>query len=371
MIGLRAGIIRKVYDCKLVYRDILDIISFTKGYYENITEYNLLHDIIVELDTQSENDISYDLITESFPINKRYFLNHLSNKVALLDGEVKPLARWDKIIKVKMDIMLEPMSKMIVMSDKGNEFYRTDAEINKYYHKALNEYASEDIPTVTERFMGMDIDNECTHDELMSYINESIEKEQKINNTISLVADKLNKIRQTKKCSTLHGVNMSRPRWRKNTTGHANEATVIEILESIGYIIDRCEAMYRTIHDQVIIAGTPDGYIRKSPNDAHNDVYVEIKSKPYSKINRGDAAQIYCYYIITGKPVLLVNFHNNVLECRLYTCQEMQLGWNCIYDQMIINAKRLASILNIDSYDKYMRFKEIMTVDGMNKRIKF
>lgn len=371
MIGLRAGIIRKVYDCKLLYRDILDIISFTKGYYENITEYNLLHDVITELDTPTEVDILHDLVTESFPINKRYFLNHLSNRAALVDGEVKPLTRWDKIVKVKMDIMLEPMSKMIVMSDKGKEFYRTDAEINKFYHKALNDYAVEDITAVTEQFMGLDIDSECTHDEFMSYVDESIKKEQKINNTISLVADKLNKIRQTKKCSTLHGVNMSRPRWRKNTTGHVNEATVIEILESIGYVIETCEAMHRTIHDQVIISGTPDGYISKSPNDIHNDVYLEIKSKPYSKLNRGDAAQIYCYYIITGKPVLLVNYSNYVLECRLYTCQEMQLGWNCIYDQMIINARRLASILNIDSYDKYIRFKEIMSVESMNKQIKF
>ena len=370
MIGLRAGIIRKVHDCKLTYRDVLDIISFTKGYYENITEYNLLHDVITELDAEVE-DISTDLIATNFPINRSYFLNHLSNRVALLDGEVKPLTRWSKIVKVKMDIMLKPPTKLVVVNEMGNEFYRSDDEIRKFYYKALGEYASEDITTVAEQFMGLDIDTECTHDELMSYVKESIDKEQKINNTISFVMDKLAKVRQTKKCSTLHGVNMSRPRWRKNTTGHVGESTVIEILESSGYIIDICEPMHRTIHDQVIVSGTPDGYIRKSPNDSHNDVYLEIKSKPYSKLNRGDAAQIYCYYILTNKPVLLVNFHNNILECRLYSCREMQFGWDCIYDQMLINAKRLASILNIDSYDKYARFKEVMSVDGMNKQIKF
>jgi hypothetical protein len=161
-----------------------------------------------------------------------------------------------------------------------------------------------------------------------------------------------------KRQSTIHGVNTCRPKYNKKSTGNKMEAKALTALARIGYAVEKCTTIKKQLHDCVTIAGTPDGYVRSSRVRAHIGMYVEVKAKPYSKLTRGDVAQIYSYWFLTGRPVLLVNYYHNNIDLRVYTESEMKMGWRSLADRLICNAKRLSDLINVQSYNDYLKFRK-------------
>jgi hypothetical protein len=89
-------------------------------------------------------------------------------------------------------------------------------------------------------------------------------------------------------------------------------------------------------------------------------VYLEIKAKPHDKTNKYDMAQIYTYWFITQKPVLLVNYVKGRLSERLFGDKELKMGWESLEEQLIFKSKRLSDLLNIVSYRDYVNLKDKM-----------
>lgn len=368
MIVLRAGVVRKAYDGNMSFVDVLDVISFTENCYENITEYNLLHDVIQEVNKPLPQEKT-NLLQKYFPINREYFINLLMNKVIKIDGVLKPISRWKNYVKPSIDMILGPYPRprinmynlaMREMSDKGGD--RFVSMFNKKLQlAAIPEYASGPIRTDEDRLYVREEYGDAL------YEREYRQKEGMINSAINHVMASISGKRQ----STLHGVNTCRPKYNKKSIGTKMEAKAIAALTRIGYAIEKCSTMRKQLHDCITIAGTPDGYIRSCRVRAHIGMYVEIKAKPYSKLTRGDIAQIYSYWFLTGRPVLLVNYYHNNLDLRVYTESEMKMGWKGLVDRLICNAKRLSDLIDIQSYDDYLAFRKAIGEGDLYRVVRY
>jgi hypothetical protein len=249
------------------------------------------------------------------------------------------------------------------MSDKGRKTGKHFAiEFDKkLFFDAIPEYAKQEVRTDDDRLYVI----EKNYSE--AFKNEYRYKEDKINATIANIKNKL----AGKRKSTIHGINTCRPKYNKKSTGNRMETKALLELAKIGYEIEPCKTIKKQLHDCITVAGTPDGYISRSKIRSHIGMYVEIKSKPYSKLTRCDISQVYCYWFLTGRPVLLVNYYKNTIDLRIYTEAEMKMGWRSLSDRLICNAKRLSDLINFESYKEYLKFHKLMDGGDLYRLIRF
>lgn len=327
MLAIRAGNVNEIYEAKATRRTILDIVSFSGDMYCNIAEYNLLVDITAELQTDSEELLkpAASKFESLFKINGQRFRNYLMNKIVRLDGQLLPISRWTKIHRPDHSEILKQIMA-------GNE---VDCE----------EYCR------TKYTYG---------EEFETYANELYDKNCKINCAIAIVEAR----RQNANVGTICGLNMKRGKWNKNSHGVRAELEAIKCMKSIGYDIRAVSRLEKNVDELIKVSGVPDGYIEDAPIAEHRGIYLEIKSKPYRLFSKVDEYQLYTYWFLGGKPILLVNHCANKIEYRLYSENELRCGWDSIVSMFLVNAHRLANILSVTTLNKYSRLLRIMNNGG-------
>jgi len=339
--NVRAGLVYELCSNHIRKKSLIEIIWFS-GLHENILDFNKMKEIIPIL----EEDLGFlDMpIDEShvkyFKKNKNYLENYL------LDNHVKYNGKVIKLDNQRLKMDLVHYNEEIKL---GNEFIRLwtktiiDEEIHgsgSKYHLCHSNYSE-------------------NYEEFIKNLDIYYKRVNKIYNAIAVVeAFSLYKIPGK--------VDISIKKYNKKSKGHVAEKKVIKLLENLGFSISTSTRDTKRISFNLTLSGKPDGYIINCPIKSFNGAYIEIKYKPYEKMRYSDNYQIYSYYGIFEKPILLINYWKNKLEYRFFKTAELESHWKSIKRRLRVNCRKIYNLINVSDVDSFDRLYSALENDKIN-----
>ena len=332
-ISIRAGLIYNIYNEKLTNKSLCEIIYFSK-LDDMIYKFDILQNVLSILKKNCEELLvpSNDNL-DIFGELSDYATNFLLDKIDINVENIKS-DFIENITVVGIDSVLN-----LVNSNKSKNSIERDFDVLDN----ISDYDFE--PSIIET---------CDYKNFINYVEIQNLKLTKINNAIKL--HKMNM--QLEK-----PLNLIKLKYNYNTRGHKRERSIISYLTKLGFVIEQNTSIYKKLTDSITLAGKPDGYIVESPISIYKNIYIEIKNKKYKNMSQQEELQLYTYYKLTKSSILLINIWKTDINFRLYTKEELKLGWKSIKDKIIENTNRIKNLIYIDNYEKYLRLKKLLSQD--------
>lgn len=330
-ISIRAGLTHDICSHKISKKSLTELIFFS-DYKKVIDEFAKLDNVrkILEEDESILEEPACCEVT-GFEYISRYATNFLLNKAVKIDGEIRPNTYRDLVMEVNLQS---------VSTCKEDHYYDSFDELDN----------------VDDFNLEPSIKLECGFKEFTRYSNEEIKKMEKINNAIKL-HDLGVVLKNPSKCIP---ISIPTPKYNYNTRGHKKERSVLQYLYDLGFDVDRKCSRSVEIYHGIKLNGKPDGIITKSPIPMYQDVCLEIKNMSYKRISRRETTQLYSYYKLFKKPILLITAHKRKIEFRLYSIPELKKGWKSIKNDLINNTNRIKKLILVNNIEKYYRLQKLL-----------
>jgi len=342
---IRAGLLYDLYCEKIKKETIMEIIDFSK-FGKQIKEFEKLEncqDIL--LNTPKEQlTIPCDNMLDKFKTIPTYAENYLLNKIESDNN-------YNQLVEFNIESFKRYIDKI------ATEEYEAGKETNENIKRIKSVHKLDNLDSQDDYNMKPTLVHNCTYEDFINYIIDYSNRINQVNNAILIYEQKM-------QCGIIpKSLNLSPPVFNFKTRGHKKEFKIIQLLQKLGFKVQKSEKLYFNLTSKITLAGRPDGYIEYSPIPGYSDIYLEIKNKSYEKIIKREELQLYAYWKLTDKPILLITTWKKKTEFRLYSREELERGWKNIKRRLIQNVNRLEKLINVDNMEKYYRFKKIVSND--------
>lgn len=343
-IRIRSSLIGDICEKHKTTKSIVqDILTFSPDAQKNLAIFNSMYDVITLLDSdiaELNEPTNYDHTHTHFAYHREYIVSYLLEYHMYIDGKKSTLSQKSNIDK--------------------NQLY------NMFNHPFM--------------FIGCgiihgDITTYRNSEEYMDYVEYIKISLNRINRALELVNEKYDAMcdnKYTRPYVTIDGIRMNSKKWNNNTVGHVKEELAIDYLsKTMGWKIDQCSYHCKTICPGIVITGTPDGYIDNCIDGPGNRYYIEIKHTV--NITYKHMFQIYGYWLIYQRPILLISGHTSYKDDRSkpiersskytiheYTEKSMSHDWKAYERQFIQKSKRLRKLIIPDDFESYLHFRSFM-----------